>query len=74
MPISFPEYWAPQRRCTVGANGPTEWRPVGRKIFFSTKEGAKECVATFRRESLPELSAITQFRIVKVTASDLEAA
>jgi len=74
MAIDFPAFWAPQRRCTAGANGPTEWRSVGHKTFFSTKEDAKECVATFRRESLPELAAITQFRIIKVTASDLEAA
>ena len=74
MPIDYPTVWAPQRRCTAGPGGPSEWRPVGRNQFFRTKEGAKECVATFRRESPPELSAITQFRIIKLTPTDLEAA
>jgi len=71
-----PPVYVPQRRCTVGPTlgEPSEWRPVGHNKFFRTLEDAKECIATFRRESLSELTKITQFRIITLTASDIEAA
>ena len=67
----FPTVYVPQRRCKVGPDGPSDWRPVGHSQFFKTKEDALSYINKFKGESVPELVEITDFRILIMTVSNL---